>query len=1520
MSSCDNFVEQLWRKGKCANCFQSRDKHQNAVNKHEDATFTGSGTANCKPKRVVIPPQSPKNQNFEACSVENTDNLFKQERGKEGIDKGNGEKSINKSITPCTIHAIGASKDCSSTVTDFSKKAQDFKSSTVLKPRPVPRPKPRPASRAVEFSCGAVSRDENPQESADVLNGLTSFENSLGNSHAQPCNATSSEIPFESGSSILDHGEKSELENRSDTETNSETIENEVGAVELGEPKNDAEFSNVNKSDLLTLPANISIDCSTETEAADPLSTNAIENDDSSDEYVPMKSNIDLFGVESDPLHEVVRETDVLKPNCESDSDSKQMAISENRMKVACGSQIDEQSSSCVLEFRNPLCMITNKISDTRTTDLDTGESDKMNNNHDNPKKIICKSSSITEPNYVNRPSSSSSESAVSSSQDSGYENTRKSNRGNSLNNASGNGSVLVEQEVGLADISVTITPTTSDGYCVIESSGTSSSSWGSSTWDSCSTSDFHENSGEAVAAKNSLGNLNTRNDKPHLVASPKVAVNGQSIAKEKLQSSKTGPFYVNTTLKPFTKPYKVVDISAGVAVPTTETQNDAPPLPPKEKDLKKDRAEELNHIYLEPSEEVATSPEQALKNEKDKKPISKASASLNSSLSKASGSAMDKSSAVRRAPAPRPRSRIPSQFGTLPKPAPRTSRILNDTVVKVDSKEQKVVTMTPPVASSPPPPKSPLPQPVTPVKSASPSTSQTKSQQVSSPGPSPSHQESPPVSSPSPSPSQSKSQSKSKATRSSSFTGPHDADTDTSPAKLSSPKSTIRRAFASMKKLGGKKKHRHSKTIEISAPIAVNDEVPGFLEQKEAVRRRTFSEVKPLQTEKSRLLEPNEIQSVEPFTSSPDSVLSPATAEYASSATPPSAVESSAVEEKYNKKGSPIMQTKPGIGYQNFPLSKGGDTLERPKKPPRVAKVVKPWQHNEPTPDKGTNQHEEEPTYLQPNEDEFTIKVETALANLTDAEILAEALSRVEQELLGPLPAIPRSRQVHFPSEHSDGSTTSAVGKPDLTKRPVRVVSPTLVNGSGDKGDSKSRPRLPSRPPNTKPAEQPMRERSQSLRTQVLDRQKPPALRMRSQSMTTNVLEKRYNKILKLQLQTLEEVIHSWRRELLPDPELNLSDTRWSDYELCGDALSVQCPGAVLLPVKCAVYWEGNKKLLAKVEYPLHSRTRSSEPSPNQQDMRVCEALPYHVNISRVLTHFIDHVPGDAIGQPDCDSYETLVSITDQIPCETVADFLSRTIDEHKTDPETYEKKICLLILQLLSALNHLHKDAVVHRDLKAENLYILEGELVVITNFQCALKQPRSTQPNPFISSKSTSSHFGGNPEHLPPEIVNAPKDSEQLNYEDCDTFAAGCLIYEFLHRHNPFAANPSLVKQSYDQTDLPPVPFNSRYSRGLGAIARQLLQRHPQERLSAMEAIEMLPVLLWGPKDLDDDSIDNAIGDWLETERAHTVAMIARNQIQQSCSSDDFMETYMKCQFLVDASVETISHIYQQLDLDQ
>ena len=109
------------------------------------------------------------------------------------------------------------------------------------------------------------------------------------------------------------------------------------------------------------------------------------------------------------------------------------------------------------------------------------------------------------------------------------------------------------------------------------------------------------------------------------------------------------------------------------------------------------------------------------------------------------------------------------------------------------------------------------------------------------------------------------------------------------------------------------------------------------------------------------------------------------------------------------------------------------------------------------------------------------------------------------------------------------------------------------------------------------------IRERSHSFQSRALEKHKPVVTRSRSLS-SANVLEQRYHKILKLQLQTLEEMIRSWKDELLPDGGLDLSDTRWSDYEVCGVPLEVRCPGAVLLPVKCALFWEGNKKLLAKV------------------------------------------------------------------------------------------------------------------------------------------------------------------------------------------------------------------------------------------------------------------------------------------------------------------------------------------------
>ena len=322
------------------------------------------------------------------------------------------------------------------------------------------------------------------------------------------------------------------------------------------------------------------------------------------------------------------------------------------------------------------------------------------------------------------------------------------------------------------------------------------------------------------------------------------------------------------------------------------------------------------------------------------------------------------------------------------------------------------------------------------------------------------------------------------------------------------------------------------------------------------------------------------------------------------------------------------------------------------------------------------------------------------------------------------------------------------------------------------------------------------------------------------------------------------------------------------------------------------------------------------------KHDLRVCELMEHHVNLSRVLTHFTDQVPADVIGVPGSVSYETKVSVSDQLPCETMTDFLERTREEHEEQPKVYEKRICLLLLQLFAALQHLHSEGVVHRDLKTENLFLFDGGLLVVANFEHALQQGKTTKPGPFLLSVGASSHLGGNVEHLPPEILNAPEDAKTLDYEKCDVFAAGCLLYEMLHAENPYSRDSSLIKRKYHVGELFSLPERSCYSKGLGLIASKLLFVDPEQRADAKEALEMLRVVLWGPDCLEDSgnaSLESMASDWLETERAHMVAMIARNQTQAcgpSSEQDDFMEKFLKCQYLVEANGESIVDSYKQI----
>ena len=248
----------------------------------------------------------------------------------------------------------------------------------------------------------------------------------------------------------------------------------------------------------------------------------------------------------------------------------------------------------------------------------------------------------------------------------------------------------------------------------------------------------------------------------------------------------------------------------------------------------------------------------------------------------------------------------------------------------------------------------------------------------------------------------------------------------------------SLRKAWLKFSKKRNSKNYR---SLEISGPILVNEEVPGFVEQREEVKRRAMSESS---------------MSARISVSSETDDASPPFVEQNPSKIPSEEQLNENVEQTASQ---PVQFCRRSHGYQNFPLSKVDGVFEKPKKPARATKAVRPLGHeadtisvSSKTKGDGTVTDIEEPAYLQPCETEMTRKVEEALSKLNDATLLAEALSRVAQEKLGPLPNVPQSRNVHFHYNEAkyateDSSTSLHAKRPVGEKCPFLFLNPFLAD-----------------------------------------------------------------------------------------------------------------------------------------------------------------------------------------------------------------------------------------------------------------------------------------------------------------------------------------------------------------------------------------------------------------------------------------------------------------------------------------
>ena len=161
-------------------------------------------------------------------------------------------------------------------------------------------------------------------------------------------------------------------------------------------------------------------------------------------------------------------------------------------------------------------------------------------------------------------------------------------------------------------------------------------------------------------------------------------------------------------------------------------------------------------------------------------------------------------------------------------------------------------------------------------------------------------------------------------------------------------------------------------------------------------------------------------------------------------------------------------------------------------------------------------------------------------------------------------------------------------------------------------------------------------------------------------------------------------------------------------------------------------------------------------------------------------------------------------------------------------------------ILREVTDALAYAHKNGVVHRDIKPDNVLLSEGHAVV-TDFGVAKAVSAS-------SGKSSLTSLGvalGTPAYMPPEQAAADPHVDHR----ADIYAVGTLAYEMLTGRTPFIAPTpqALLAAHITQTAEPVTKHRAAVPPPLNALVMRCLEKRPADRWqSAGELVQQLESL--------------------------------------------------------------------------